>query len=249
MKPVDNADNAKSYSNSEKVRICRLFLLAPVACLVVVLLLMLVCMEMVPGMQKEAPIGSETDCVVVSSRNCIVTRSNSTNESTDHTLCSNSRSKSVQSEARCFKIVDWYTTEEAKERNRSVLSPDKHLRKTCSICLHNVSTQLLLEFKPNNKSYDGGRVTNNTSVVKNITSNSRCVVMPEDREFNLTPNGTCWTSKKSGEVDRKMEKTKVVVSLVFVVLLFLGLICFLFMCVFTEKVMRVCCHLCYDDKV
>ena len=205
----NNKRTTKLLTNSEKVRICRVLLLVPMASIILVVFLMLFCMKMVPDMLKT----HDDPCILYV--NC-----SRTNESANYnqTPCSIFRKfnqfHSQNTPSECYTIVASFTTDSSGR-----------LQVTDKQC------NLRLCFNNNNG------FANFTRRIRHKNGTFQCVLSTRYEQ-----NNNC-TEESEGEMERNTKTTVVVFS----VLLPIALVAVLIMCVFTTRVMKVCCHLCYDE--
>lgn len=220
---------SKVYTNSQKVRMCRLFLLAPVACVILVCFILLVTMRLIPQMQEVDAGDSIGDCAVI---NCTAKYENDTSY---EKLCSGINETELfrLERARCLQIVFRYTTDDVDIR-RPVSSLSKRVEKTCTFC----------DKKPSNKS-ENTRLEGLIYYLEKWRNGAgfRCVV----RDYEKAKPDMC-PSTENNKGEQRMEKNTKVVCLWLSAFLPLCLVAILFMSLFTSRLIKICCHLCYDEE-
>ena len=220
----------KDFSKKQKVFVCRVVLLAPVACIISVLLVLLVCMKMLSRPNEAvADVCPALNCTLNSSLNNA--RCSATNVGMNLTKLTMKNLSCLE-----FRIKCDLRTEEASSRRDCSW-------KDCCFCLRNLTR---LGSSQDSLAEKGSRLIQELSRKAKDEQFKPC-------EFVKMQEGvsTCNNIRhnKETEKQKRMKSNTQIVDIIFLVLLSLGLVAFILMCVYTEKTLKLCCNRCYGDEI
>ena len=229
--PSNKPSFSRSFSNSEKVRICRVFLLIPVACVLVICFVLLLCMKIIPDMETGDNF-SPSSCLVV---NCTVKHGDNDSVCTAPLSGFEERERLITTGQKCLKTVVRFlgVGDDSEKINESVLpSDDNHTEEWCYLCYDEKT-------KSNQREHFLKRWE------RDHNAESRCTIVDS---VDLKPDNCSTHTDHEEDAGQRMRNNSKSASLVLVVILSLVLIGLFFMLLYTSTLMKLCCHLCYDEE-
>ena len=222
----------KDFSNKQKVFICRVVLLVPVACIISVLLVLLVCMEMLSGQ-------NETIADACPSLNCSLVRTNGSIDASCSVTSDVSMNSAKMTNFSCFEfnVKCCLRTDEASGSHWDDSWKD------CHFCLRNL-TKL--------GSLQDSLVKKGSRYIRELFNEAKDEPFKQC-EFAKVKEGISACSDIHNEMEtpnaKRMKDNTRVADIVLLVFLSLGLVAFLSMYVYTEKALKLCCNRCYADEI
>ena len=223
---------SKSFTNQQKVFVCRVVLLGPIVCILSAFLVLLVCMEFAgqSGTLSDDTICQTLNCTVLYKNGSLIASciKDEVGNSTKMTNCLE------------FKVLCALGSADSQSINRSKdqKSYDNSSWKDFGFCLHNVTKLRFLR---------DSLLQNGANFVRELFAKEGAFI---NCSFDKAKAGTTPCSvnndKEMPKQKRMRENTRTA-DTVLVVLLSLGLLAFIVMCVYTRKTLKFCCHMCYED--
>ena len=240
-----NESTFKTFSNKQKVLICRVVLLAPIVCILCVFLVLLICMELIPGQNRTT--SDSSNCQTL---NCTVQyNANSLDASCIPSTPTNSTKRT---NFNCLNFKVWCVLERT-DNNTSIpsINGSRGARKS-----HGNSSWKELGFCLADLTNWGfsqdSLVENGSNFIRETFTNDEAF---RNCSFHKTKARTTMTSKCVFDIDteteqqKRMRKNTSIADAVLATFLSIGLIALFLMCVYTRKTLKVCCHMCYDDEM
>jgi hypothetical protein len=235
-----NKSTVKTFTNERKIFVCRVVLLAPIICILTVFLVLLICMEFLPGQNRTVADGCrDLNCTAQYGASSV------------HASCiSNTDTNSTKAtKVTCLHFKVWCALEQA-DNNTLMGSVDtsrsygNNSWKKLEFCLANLtqlgfSQDTLLE---NGSNFIREIYTNDGTFPNCALNKTKArAVTPCSRVINNIDDETA--------MQERMRKNTRTAGAVLAAFLSVGLLAFFLMCVYTRRTLKLCCHLCYDDEI
>ena len=222
----------KDFSHKQKVFICRVVLLAPVACIISVLLVLLVCMEMLSG-QNETVADA---CPIL---NCTVVYTNGL----PNASCSASNVNMNSTKMTNFSCLEFNVKCSVGTEGAS----SSHLDcswKDCRFCLRNLTKRGSLWQDSLVKK--GSRLVEELLKEEKDESFIQCESAKVKERISACSNNH---NEKETPKAKRMKNNTRIADLILTVCLSIGLVAFILMCLYTKKTLKLCCNRLYENDL
>lgn len=217
-----------TFTNKQKEFLCRLVLLAPIVSIMFIFLVLLVCMEML------AVVKEPRNC---HSLNCTVRFQDASLGVTCGNIYNSTSITSWKCLALRLRCMSYGTVNDGRK-----LASHHNTWKRFGLCFNDLRES---DFIKNSS------VLNAADLVRELLTKDRtpknCSLLFDKAKVSST---ACKIGAEAEEPEKKrLQENTRIADVILVVLLSIGLSVFLLMCVYTRKILKLCCHLCYDDEM
>ena len=222
----------KDFTHKQKVFICRVVLLAPVACIISVLLVLLVCMEMLSGQNETvADTCPILNCTVVYTNGSLNASCSASNVNMDSTKMTN------------FSCLEFNVKCSVGTEDASSFYLDCSW-KDCRFCLRNLTKRGWL--------WQDSLVKKGSRFVGELLKEAKdepfiqCESAKVKERISACSNNH---NEKETPKAKRMKNNTRIADLILTVCLSIGLVAFILMCLYTKKTLKLCCNRLYENDL